>query len=258
MPGDALKEQLEERGFVVVEDSLTAAEIAAALADAQAAADTMAEDPYRPHRQFWGVHSTRLTGDALDRPGLKAIERKPRLRQIAQRLIGDDCVYGGVGMQVYKPHGGQKQSWHTDTDPDDLPFSFLTMAVYLQDQNRTMGMTRLVPGSRRTPIEKRFPDHDDLPGQFAAELPAGALCAFQSTMWHSATENHSDQPRFAYILQFSRPEFSRDNMPQFYGRMRHARGARRSGKPMFDHPTDEGSYPWPETYEPAEMPYLKR
>lgn len=257
MPGDALREQFEERGFVVVEDFLTAAEIDAALADAMAAADTMGEGSHRRDREFWGVLSQRLTGDALDRPGLKVIDRKPQFSQIADRLLGDACVYGGVGMQVYMPHGGHKQSWHTDTDPDDLPFSYLTMVVYFQDQNRTTGMTRLVPGSHRTPIEKRFPDHDDLPGQFAAELPAGSLCAFQSTMWHSATENLSDRPRFAYISQFCRPEFSRDNMPQFYGRMRHARGARRSGKPMFDHPTDEGSYTWPKTYEPAEMPYMK-
>ncbi len=256
MPGDALRQEFEQRGLVVVRDFLTADEIAAALADAEAAAGAMGEEPHRPDRDFWGVHSRRLFGDALDRPGFRAIEQKPELHRIAQRLLGDDCVYDGLGMQVYLPNSGHKQSWHTDTDPDDLPFSYVTMVVYVQDQTPDMGMTRLVPGSHRTPIEKRFPDHDDLPGQFAAELPAGTLCAFQSTTWHSATENRSDGPRFALIARFCRPECHRDRVPQFYGRMRHARGARRPGKPMFDHPTEAGSYPWPETYDPSELPYL--
>ena len=258
MANDTLQTQFEQHGYVTVKDFLTAAEVDAALADALAAAETIGEVPHRPERDFWGVYSTRLTRDELNRPGLEAVERKPQLRKLAQRMLGDDCVYGGVGMQVYMPHSGQKQSWHTDTDPGDMPFYYMTIIVYLQDQTRTMGLTRLVPGSHRTPIEKRFPDHDDLPGQFAGELPAGSLCAFQSTTWHSATENFSDQPRFALAYSFSRSEFSRDSAGHLYGRMRHARGARRSGKPMFDHPTDEGSYPWPEVYDPAELPYLKQ
>ncbi|MAE65502.1 MAG: hypothetical protein CMJ18_14625 [Phycisphaeraceae bacterium] len=256
MSGDQLRQEFEQSGFVVVGDFLAEDEIAHALADAEAAADALGEDPHRPDRDFWGVHSRRLSGEALDRPGLNAIVRKPELHRIAQRLLCEDCVYDGIGMQVYLPHRGHKQSWHTDTDPDDLPFSCLTMVIYVQDQTPATGMTRLVPGSHRTPIEKRFPDHADLPGQFAAELPAGSLCAFQSTTWHSATENRSDRPRFALVARFCRPEYQRDRVPQYYGRMRHARGARRSGRPMFDHPTDEGSYPWPETYDPAELPFL--
>ncbi len=254
--GNTLKSDFERDGFVIVENFLDPSEIEAARADARAAAAVLKPDPHRPDREFWGVLSQRLTGNDIDRPGLNAIAEKPRLAEVARQILGDDCVYGDQSMQVYLPHLGHRQSWHSDTDPDDSPFFYLTMTTYLQDQTRQLGMTRLVPGSHHAPIEKSFPDHDDLPGQAAADVRAGSLCAFHSLTWHSAMENFSDEPRFVVVNVFSCPQFSRDRAGQYYGRMRHARGARRSGRPTFDHPTDQGSYPWPQAYDLAQMPYM--
>ena len=258
MSGNNVKGDFERDGFVVVENFLDPSEIEAALADARAAAAGLEPDPHRPDREYWGVLSRRLTGAQVDLPGLNAIGAKPRLAQIARRILGDDYVYDGQSMQVYLPHVGARHSWHSDTDPDDSPFFYMTTTTYLQDQTRKLGLTRLVPGSHRTPIEKSFPDHDDLPGQVAVEVPAGTLCAFHSLAWHGASENFSDEPRFVVINTFACQRFSRANAGQYYGRMRHARGARRSGKPRFDHPTEEGSYPWPQAYDPAQMPYMAK
>jgi len=256
MSSIVLKGDFERDGFVVCENFLDRSEIDAALAEAREIATGLEAESVQPHREYWGVCSRRLSGEAIDRPGLRAIAVKPQLAEIARQILGHDCVYDGQSMQAYLPHLGHRQSWHCDTDPDDSPFYYVTMTTYLQDQTRSLGLTRLVPGSYRTPIEKSFPDHDDLPGQVAADVPAGTLCAFHSLTWHSAAENLSDEPRFVVINSFARRQFSRENAGQYYGRMRHARGPRRSGKPMFDHPTDEGSYPWPQAYDLGQMPYM--
>ncbi len=254
-----LSSEFERDGFVVVRNFLNPVEIQAALADARALAEITPPDPARPDRDYWGVRSRRVAGpQVMERAALRAIAEKPRLREIAEEILGRDCVYDGTSVQMYMPHDQHRQSWHTDTDPDDAPFFYVTMTTYLQDQSRKQGLTRLVPGSQHFPMEKRLPDHDDLPGQVALEVPAGTLCAFRSTVWHNAAENRSDEPRFVVIHTFARPEFSRANAGKLYGRMRHSRGPRRSGKPLFDHPTNEGSYPWPEAYDLAHMPYMKR
>ncbi len=252
-----LKAQFDRDGFVVVPDFLNQTEITAALDDAYAVIDGVEPIPNPEERDFFRVFSLRTKEPMnLDRPGLTAIGDKPELLDLARLIISDDAVYSHRLMQVYLPHAGHKQSWHTDSEPDYEPFHYVTFLTYFQDQTPQTGMTRVVPGSHRFPIEKRFPDHVDLPGQVAVAAPAGTLCAFRSTIWHSGTENLSDKPRFALGFRYSPAKYVGDSAWHWHDRNRHARGMRRPGKPIFDHPTEEGSYEWPEAYEMSELPYL--
>jgi hypothetical protein len=251
-----LKEQFERDGCLVIPDFLTSEEVEAALADAYAIAEVIEPTHGAEERDFFGVFSFRANNArVLERPGLAAIQNKPELGEMARLLVGEAAAPTSQLIQIYMPHAGHKQAWHTDSDPGDAPFLYVTFVTYLQEQTLATGCTRVVPGSHRTPIEKRLPDHDDLPGQLAVEGPAGTLCVFGSNTWHSGAENHSDQPRFVLALRFCKPEFLYDNSPHGYGRARFARGMRRSGTPIFDHPTEEGSYEWPEAYDLDKMPY---
>lgn len=253
-----LKEQFERDGCLVVPDFLTAIEIKTALADAFSIADVIEPTHGSEERDFFGVFSFRASSaQVLDRPGLAAIQSKPELREIARLLVGEAATPTTQLMQIYMPHAGHKQAWHTDSDPDDAPFLYVTFVTYLQEQTLATGCTRVVPGSHRTPIEKRLPDHDDLPGQLAVEGPAGTLCVFGSNTWHSGVENRSDQPRFVPALRYCKPEFLYENSPQCYSHARFARGMRRSNRPILDHPSEEGSYEWPEAYDLNEMPYAQ-
>ena len=244
-----LEQQLEERGFFVIENFLNRAEIGAALQEtleAVAAAEPLPNPQERDFFEVFSLHSKNSLN--LDRPALNAIDQKPELRSVMHGLLGEDCHALGKLFQAYLPHAGHKQSWHTDSDPDDLPFQLLTCLIYLQDQTPELGYTRFVPGTHRTRISKRFDSHADLPRQVCQTVPAGTLCCFVSTVWHSATENRSGTPRVVYGLRFCRKEFAPSIMPGPYGRARHAKGFRRFGKPILDRPNDECSYPWPESW----------
>ena len=213
--------------------------------------------PNIEERVFFGVDNL-YTRDGFSREyaGIQALSRKPELWQIARLLLGEDCIHISIGMQAYMGKQGHKQSWHSDSDPDNQPFFFINCLVYLEDQTLNSGLTRLVPGSHRIPIKKRFPDHDDLPGQVAVEVPAGSLCVFHSLCWHSGSENFSDQPRFLLGYHFTRPEWDPAQRPELHAVVRHARGHRRFGKPIFPGPTTEGSYGWEDNYAPGELEKL--
>jgi ectoine hydroxylase-related dioxygenase (phytanoyl-CoA dioxygenase family) len=246
----ALQQQLDERGFFTIENFLARDEIEAAHQETTQAITGVESLPNPQERDFFEVFSLHpKTKINLDRPMLNAIDRKPELLSIVRGLLGEDCHALGKLFQAYMPHAGHRQSWHTDSDPDDLPFQLLTCLIYFQDQTPELGYTRFAPGTHRTKITRRFDSHADLPRQVSQIVPAGTLCCFVSTVWHSATENRSNQPRLVYGLRFCRKEFAPNLCPGPYGRARHARGFRRFGKPIFDHPTDSGSYPWPEAWQ---------
>ena len=245
----ALQQSLDEQGFFTIENFLSPEECSIALRETLDAVSAAEPLPNPKERDFFEVFSLYPKNKIdLNRPVLNAIDGKPELLALMRALLGEDCHGLGKLFQAYMPHAGHKQSWHTDSDPDDLPFQLLTCLIYFQDQTATLGYTRFVPGTHRVPITKRFDSHADLPRQVSQLVPAGTLCCFVSTVWHSATENLSDQPRVVYGLRFCRKEFAPGVMPSPYGRARHAKGFRRFGKPIFDHPTQDGSYPWPESW----------
>ena len=72
-----LKGDFERDGFVVCENFLDRSEIDAALAEARELATGLEPESVQPHREYWGVCSRRLSGEAIDRPGLRAIAVKP-------------------------------------------------------------------------------------------------------------------------------------------------------------------------------------
>jgi hypothetical protein len=84
-------------------------------------------------------------------------------------------------------------------------------------------------------------------------VAAGGVCAFRSTVWHSATANTSDTPRFALAFRYMRPEFKGDTWRAAFARARHARGCRRFGGPIVDEPAPGACYPWPAAYDDAEL-----
>jgi hypothetical protein len=242
-----LHRELDEKGFFTIENFLSRQEIDAGLSEALAAVSEATPLPNPKERDFFEVFSLYPKEKLnLNCPALNAIDKKPELLSIMRGLLGDDCCELGKLFQAYMPRAGHKQSWHTDSDPDDLPFELLTCLLYLQDQTKELGYTRFAQGTQRVRITKQFDSHDDLPRQLCQLVPAGTLCCFRSTVWHSATENFSNQPRVVYGLRFCRREFSPKLMPAPYGRARHAKGFRRFGKPIYAYPNEEGSYPWPD------------
>lgn len=242
-------------GYVIVENFASSGEVAAAreaMQHAVAQAKSLPNPPERVYFQVETFHTQpRLN---LDVPAIRALRDKPELHQIANAIVGPDAKFINVLSQVYMPHAGHRQSWHTDSIARYLPACFVTCLVYLQDQNTRQGLTRVVPGSHHTPLDKAFDPHADLSGQVAVEVPAGTLCAFQSTIWHSGSENHSDQPRYLLGFRFEREAYQQDHSWQKIAA--HALGFRRFGKPIFDMPCEDGSYPWPQSYAPGELPWL--
>ena len=250
---DKLRRSFEEDGYFLVEDFLSKDEIEAALRDCH---ELLKKTTYKPNsveRRFFAVESYKFKPES---PALDAIRDKPELHEMMRGVLGDQCRYCTRLMQVYMPHMGHLQAWHQDSDFFDLPFFYVNCIPYLQDQMREAGLTRVVPGSHKIPIEKSFPDHLDLPGQIAIEVPAGTFACFNALTWHSATENCGDEPRFIYDVRFTLEPFLNMSDKKVWGRARFSAGYRRSGVPILDHPNDEASYPWPERYTTKELEEL--
>lgn len=210
----------------------------------------------KKERDFFEVFSARGNTKLSE---IDDLRNSMKLRELLSALLGKDYEYCGHILQIYLPHMSHQQSWHTDSEPNDSPFYFVNCIFNLQNQNDSLGLTRVIPRSHKKVMQKRFSDHAPLPYQRELNIPAGTLTCFNSLIWHSAKINRSEEARFVLNLRFCEKKFGKEKMGHCYNTSsRHAKGMRRFGKPIFDHPNEEGSYLWPNSYDHEELEKLLR
>lgn len=207
------KHQLDEHGYLVLEDVLTPEEIA----------------HYR-RRILELAESERADGTAIRHTGDKGqlvrwlvnkgaeFERlltHPRVTPVFEYLLGDDYTLSTLTSNTIgpgAPDGGRHVDGPLGAMPEPLPEQAMAANSLwlLDDFTPENGGTRLVPGSHRRrskPTADAAPDPDEI----VVRARKGSVLIFNGAVWHGAGANSTDESRCCLICfccrSFLKPMF---------------------------------------------------
>ena len=113
----------------------------------------------------------------------------PRINDIAEGLIGEDCNYHSSGGHFYVGNS----RWHSDGGNF---FPSIHMAFYLDPVTADTGCLNVIPGSHHLPFHdaldkaRRDGIYDfaspDVPGRHPLESQPGDVCVFRHALFHSS------------------------------------------------------------------------
>jgi ectoine hydroxylase-related dioxygenase (phytanoyl-CoA dioxygenase family) len=214
---DDARRDLDERGYCIVPDVLSADEIAALKARlvgqaqgerARGVAFRDGGGPTYPNQRVWMLlNKGRVFRDLM---------LHPIVEQLMGHLLGPDFLLSSFTANIAHP-GGEPMVLHTDQGyvgfwtPKPVVANIAWMLDDFTDAN---GGTRLVPASHldetATPRSSAFvperpanmPTADDTIG---AEGRAGSILCFDGRVWHGTGANRTDKPRHALLSYHCRP-----------------------------------------------------
>lgn len=216
-------EQFEEQGYLVVEDLLSAAELAECQAEIRRLHEVAAElerrgDPAArdfQHEPF--AHGA--SPEAL--PVLRKIERTgrysealrrlaahPRLVPILQALLGPKLLLFRSTLMLKPAFHGSAHGLHQDSSlwPMEPP-TLVTVSIALNDATPENGCFQVIPGSHQWGLQQWGPiarDMDEPPAEredldlatrIDVPLAAGSALFFHSLLVHGSGPNRSPHPR---------------------------------------------------------------
>lgn len=190
---------IKERGYTVVPGVLSAEQIASAKANLLELFET---EKNRGSKE----NNTSQYQSSLCLPAKKKIFRDicliPAVLELAQILLGDDCVVSGMNGFTTRPHG-DKQRLHVDMPKRRPLMTAVQMVLCLDDFTRQNGCTRIVPYSQNELNDQLcFDSVEDQTVEI--EAPAGSLIAFDSYIIHSAGANKTDNLRLSLHIAYTR------------------------------------------------------
>lgn len=187
---------LAERGYVLVEEFLTAAQV---MAKREALAGLLARTP-TGRNKFEGFQTQRVYALFAKTRAFDDVALHPLVLGVLDEVLNHYQFSAPVAIQIGP--GEVAQALHRDEDiyplPRPHPPVVLNTMWGLCDFTTANGATRLVPGSHRWDPERR-PREDEV---VTAEMPAGSVLFYVGSLWHGGGANHTDQPRLGVILEF--------------------------------------------------------
>jgi ectoine hydroxylase-related dioxygenase (phytanoyl-CoA dioxygenase family) len=197
MTAEDVTTALEQDGWAVVENVMTAEWVEAARADL---ARILESTPYG-RDDFEGHKTRRIYALFAKTRMLDAPATHPIVLAALDRALGHYQLSAPTGIEIGP--GETAQPLH----PDDAIYplarphqEIVVNAMWpLCDFTKANGGTVLVPGSHRWANE--IPN-DDSP-RITIEMPAGSLLLYSGNLWHGGGANHTDQPRLGVVLHYS-------------------------------------------------------
>lgn len=239
-------EQFNDQGFLVIEDFLSAEEVAAVKADIARVSDEVA-DLVSDTRgfNFERANDSDFTSDAPIRKGvLRKIQGAAmHVGEIKKTFTSEkmlDCMEDLMGPEIYyhsskvmfKAPGGREKPWHQDAAYwRQYASSQITIWIAIDDATEENGCIWAIPESHKAGLiphvkaELQVEDSRiDLSKAAPVPVPAGGMLIFHSLVLHKSEKNHSDKSRWAIICDYdclpnapidadeSAPEFPRDEV----------------------------------------------
>lgn len=231
-------------GYVVAENAVTAAELAALLAEIDAWVEESRGhgEPFgeptidgRPRFDMGSEHTAerpalrRINNPSDVSEAFAAVMRSSAMVDMVADLIGPDIKFHHCKVNVKLPGGETVVDYHQDFaytphTNDDV----VTALLLLDDMTPDNGCLTVAPGSHRGPMHSLF-DGDRFTGAIAAVAqkdlrarevaisgPAGAVCLMHSRLAHGSEANHSDRRRGLYICVYTAADafpLARNPMP---------------------------------------------
>ncbi len=205
-------QQLQDDGFTVLPDVLTADQVAATRQAVQELLDAEEAVARRTGTQTDNLRNAHaIVGK---HPHFHEFFLCPPVMDVVRHVLGDDARMYDANVRVPMPTGGRdaKKGFQVHVDREDyavIPFvegrhypMALNVVWCLVDFTAENGTTRLWPGSHRS---CRVPDPEmDASGAVAVEAPAGAAIVWDAAVWHQGGINFSTSPRWTVIAYYQR------------------------------------------------------
>lgn len=231
-------------GFLVVENAVTQAQLAALRAEIagwveQSRAHRAPFGPPtvdgRPRFDMGAEHSAeapalrRINNPSDISPAYLEAMRDSRMADMVAELIGPDVKFHHCKINLKLTGAKTEVLYHQDFaytphTNDDI----ITALLFLDDIDDTNGALTVVPGSHRGPMHSLF-DGDRFTGAVAADTeaallsqsipcygPAGAVCLMHTKLAHGSAANAGDRPRGLYICVYTAADaipLARNPMP---------------------------------------------
>lgn len=135
-------------------------------------------------------------------PMLREVYDHPRVRGALISLLGEDYRMNPHRHLHTNMPGSRSQGWHQDgTNVRHHQVWTVLGMYYPHDVPASMGPTVVMPGThfRNAPTD-RMQTYGNLKGMVALTVKAGTVAITHYDLWHAATRNRTDRPR--YMLKF--------------------------------------------------------
>lgn len=224
-------DQFHRDGYLVVENLLTAEEIATLQADF----DLWVEDS-RSHAEAWGeTQDGRARFDVEldhrpDHPSLRRVSSpteisaayrqvalSSRMARVAAQLIGGNGTrFHHSKINSKLPHTATQVKWHQDflftPHSNDDVVTALLMVSEVTPEN---GPLTVIPGSHRGPLWSHWQDgrfsgavDDEVVAEHCGQPvacfgPAGSVCFMHTRLLHASSPNQTELPRTLFISVYA-------------------------------------------------------
>ncbi|MCC7264878.1 MAG: phytanoyl-CoA dioxygenase family protein [Candidatus Latescibacteria bacterium] len=198
----AWADQVEERGYAVVEGVLTAEELIflrGTLDHIYAIYDPEIDGLQR-------VPGYHFSSNLINKnPFFETMFLRHPVYDIARRVLGEDCILSSLNS--FEPLKGQgNQGLHRDGPPRPPEGTIAMNSMWSVDgMDQQNGATRLIPGSQH----QADPPPADEQGIIYAEVPPGSVVVTSAHVLHAASANHSGRRRrviHGYFTRRGRPQ----------------------------------------------------
>ncbi|MCP4968544.1 MAG: phytanoyl-CoA dioxygenase, partial [bacterium] len=144
---------------------------------------------------FEGTRTVRIYNLLAMHRVFERIPVSPLVLPIMEQVLDAELQLSSLSAICLGP-GQETQPLHADTNMIPLPRPHVPIAMNsmwaLSDFTEANGATRIVPGSHRFDHD---PDYHSTYETECAEMPAGSILVWHSTLWHGGGVNTTEQRR---------------------------------------------------------------
>jgi ectoine hydroxylase-related dioxygenase (phytanoyl-CoA dioxygenase family) len=190
-------DDIEERGYAIVEDVLSAEQVRAVR---DALAPHFADGPHG-RNDFEGFRTKRVYALPTKSRAFDGLIEDARVLEVADAMLGPGFLLTAA-LAIDIGPGETAQFLHYDEAFYGLPrprspLSLSTLWA-IDEFTADNGGTLLVPGSHRWGDEQPDPSTPPVP----LEMPAGAVALYPGTLWHAGGANVSEGSRLGISIQY--------------------------------------------------------
>jgi len=210
-----LRQQLDEQGYVVLED-FAGPELLAALR--RRIEELFASEGERAGSEFKQEPGCRRLANLANKGDIfRQVIGNPTLLACVGHVLGSDFKLSSLNVRSANPHSPDPQPLHSDMGAvaDERGYWVCNSVWMIDDFTLDNGATRVVLGSHRwgklpqRELADPFAPHPD---EVLLTGRAGSVVIYNAHLWHGGTANRTNQPRTALHAFFVR----RDKPQQQY------------------------------------------
>ena len=208
------KKQLDEQGYLIFRNMLSASQIESLLTRLEelwaVEGDKAGEENYIES----GVR--RLANLANKGDIFRRVYAHPQVLEVIESIMGPDMRASMVNARDVPPHTGTRMPFHMDSDKgrvrDDIGYSAATSIWMLDTFTAENGATAIIPGSHllsKSPKQMLEDLNASHPNEEIVEGQAGDVLVFNGHCWHAGRPNQTDGHRRAILVHYLRADVPR-------------------------------------------------